>query len=154
MLNILKLLLPAMIPAWNFFDIIAPSPRIQYAVLNGKDETHAEWHEFRPRPARVSFLRMLGRMVWNPLWNESLFLTSCAERLIEQPTQHSEDEILKRIYTALRRNADRGLDGKYLRFRLQVLHRAGERLVQERVFESRLMAMSDSTVNGGGHESR
>ena len=33
MRNPFKLLLPALIPSWSFFDVIAPSPRIEYALL-------------------------------------------------------------------------------------------------------------------------
>ncbi len=36
-------------------------------------------------------------MFWNPEGNESLFLVSCAERIMENYTPHSENEILKRI---------------------------------------------------------
>lgn len=28
-----KLLLPALIPSWNFFDVIAPAPRVEYAQI-------------------------------------------------------------------------------------------------------------------------
>ena len=30
----------------DFFDIIAPSPRIQYTLLESENETPHEWHEF------------------------------------------------------------------------------------------------------------
>lgn len=47
-------------------------------------------------------------MLWNPVRNESLFLVSCAERLIEHPTVHSEEEILKRIEYMLDRDVSPG----------------------------------------------
>jgi len=53
MLSILKLMLPVIIPSWNFFDIIVPSPRIQYALLNNKDSKNCTWIEFRPRPDKL-----------------------------------------------------------------------------------------------------
>ncbi len=136
MFNTFKLLLPALAPSWRFFDFIAPSPRIYYAVLNGKNDQPTEWIEFRPRPDSVSFPKMLRRMVWNPDWNESLFMVSCAERIIEAPTQHSEDEILKRIV--------RELDGEagYIQFRLIVIQRVEESLQQEIVFHSRIEPIS------------
>ncbi len=40
---------------------------------------------------------MLGRLVWNAHWNEALFVVSCAERLVANPTAHSENEIFRRI---------------------------------------------------------
>ena len=41
------LLLPALIPSWNFFDVIAPSPRIEIARLVSVD-TPRVWQEFAP----------------------------------------------------------------------------------------------------------
>ena len=97
MLQTLKLLLPALIPSWRFFDTIAPSPRIEFALLKTARDASGRWQEFRPRPARLPISTMLKRMFWNPRWNESLFLVSCAERLMESPTEHSSQEILARI---------------------------------------------------------
>lgn len=124
MLTPLKLLLPALIPSWNFFDVIAPSPRIEYALLASPADAAGQWREFRPRPARLSLAAMLGRLFWNPRWNETLFLVSCAERLVEQPTAHSEDEIFRRIAADLA--ADPGGAAPWLCFRLVFLARAGD----------------------------
>ena len=129
MLKPLMLLLPALIPSWRFFDVIAPSPRIEYALLAAVDDA-ADWIEFRPRPARVSWLAMLGRLVWNPRWNETLFLVSCAERLIDQPTPHSEDEIYRRIA------ADLDALEPWLTFRLVFLERQGEEITREELFRA------------------
>lgn len=146
MLHILKLLLPAVIPSWRFFDVIAPSPRIQFALLdsaNASSDDHHEWREFRPRPAHLSFLQMLGRMFWNPERNESLFLVSCAERIVQQPTQHSEDEILKRIITELTaNNSDVAEEVTHLQFRLLLVQRQDTRLQQHVVFHSRIQPLS------------
>ena len=143
MLHTLKLLLPAFFPSWRFFDVIAPSPRIQYALFDSVNETVSGWQEFRPRPVRVSFRQMLGRMVWNPGWNESLFLVSCAERLIEFPTRHSEDEILVRIKKELAVNSSHpeNTTATQLQFRLVVIKRKETQLVQEVVFHSRKEAL-------------
>ena len=94
-LNTLKLLLPALIPSWNFFDVIAPSPRIEYTLLNSQNESVTDWQEFRPRPEQLSFIQLLFRLLLNPRWNETLFMVSCAERILQNPTeyQHSENEI-------------------------------------------------------------
>ncbi len=94
MLHTLKLLLPALLPSWNFFDVIAASPRIQFCLLTKENEPPPEWHEFRPRPEKLTLIQMLKRILWNPQWNESLFMVSCAERIIEHSSQlasqHSE----------------------------------------------------------------
>ncbi len=92
MLKPFALLLPALIPSWNFFDVIGPSPRIEYALLAAPDDGAGDWREFRPRPERLSIPAMLGRLFWNPRWNESLFLVACAERLMREPAAQSEDD--------------------------------------------------------------
>lgn len=116
MLRSLQLLLPALVPSWNFFDIIAPAPFIEYAALQNKDDT-PNWQAFRPRPQRLSTVPILRRLFWNPNWNESLFLVSCAERLLTEPTDHSRNEILARI------KADITPSISYLQFRLVLRHR-------------------------------
>ncbi|MDH5445530.1 MAG: hypothetical protein OEY52_08220 [Gammaproteobacteria bacterium] len=131
MLHTLKLLLPALIPSWNFFDIIVPSPRIQFSINSTQRDKNREWQLFRPHPQYISFGMMLKRMLWNPRWNESLFLMSCAERLLDYPTQHSEDEILIRITHDLVKDGRMVLEGMYLQFRLVLVKRVGQELVYE-----------------------
>jgi hypothetical protein len=143
MKNIFLLLLPALLPSWNFFDIIAPSPRIQYTLLDSEEAQPAQWHEFRPRPASVSFVNTLKRLLWNSQWNESLFMMSCAERINEHYTQHSEDEILKRIMRELNLADDEAAKTsakriqKYLQFRLVFIEQHDNKLLQTVEFESR-----------------
>ncbi len=147
MLHTLKLLLPALLPSWNFFDVIAPSPRIQFSLLNKEDKTPRQWQEFRPRPVKLTFIQMLKRMLWNPKWNESLFVMSCAERIIAQPTQrtlqHSEDEILKRIMQDLTVNKSNSptVAANYLQFRLVLVQRQDKQLRHDVVFHSRIQAL-------------
>tara|TARA_Y100000052_G_scaffold27554_2_gene36273 strand:+ start:17501 stop:17911 length:411 start_codon:yes stop_codon:yes gene_type:complete len=94
----LQLILPALIPSWNFFDVIAPSPRIEYALLTSAEDAPVHWQAFRPRPETLSALTLLRRLFWNPRWNETLFLVSCAERLSQGITpDHSAREILTRM---------------------------------------------------------
>lgn len=147
MLRTLKLLLPAIIPSWRFFDIIAPSPRIEFALLSSKDEPSFEkrdWQAFRPRPAHLSFVQMLGRMFWNPWRNESLFLVSCSERLLQQPTQHSEDEILKRIEHDLKTVSlvSAQETATHIQFRLLLVQRVDSELQQTVAFHSRIQPLS------------
>ena len=144
MLRTLKLLLPALLPSWRFFDFIADSPRIQFALTSAENEAPSEWSEFRPRPVRLSVVKMLGRMFWNPKWNESLFLVSCAERLIEHPTEHSEVEILKRIQRELETCPSNfpGLATARLQFRLLLVKRQGSQLKYEVIYHSRIQPLS------------
>jgi len=128
MLQTLKLLLPALIPSWRFFDTIAPSPRIEFTLLKTAQDASGSWQEFRPRPAWLPISSMLKRMFWNPDWNESLFLVSCAERLMASPTVHSSQEILKRIKVELERNSIDVMATPYLQFRLVFLNREGSQI--------------------------
>ena len=129
-LQTLKLLLPAIIPSWRFFDIIAPSPRIEYARLTHLGDEAQTWQEFRPRPANLSIPMILKRMFYNPHWNESLFLMSYAERLLAHPTRHSLDEIFKRLTTELSKDPDQPLGAPYLKFRLVVLFRQDNEIIK------------------------
>ena len=136
-INTLKLLIPALIPSWNFFDLISPSPRIQFSLLKEENDLNTNWQEFHPRPNHLSFLQMIKRMLWNPAWNESLYLVSCAERIIDAYTPHSEDEILTRIESSLKRETDT-LTTTHLQFQIIVVQR-NEKQLQETVgFKSRI----------------
>ena len=147
MLNLFKLLLPALIPSWNFFDIIAPSPRIQFALLTCAEQDPKRWHEFRPRPARVALTTMLIRLFYNAAWNESLFMASCAERLMQHPTQplakHSEEEIIKRIKHHLTKNnslVETNI-ATHLQFRLAFVQRHGSHLEQAVTYYSKIQPL-------------
>jgi hypothetical protein len=130
----LKLLLPALIPSWNFFDVIAPAPRVEYARLRSIGDAQGEWREFRPRPQRLSPLAMLMRLIWNPRWNETLFLTGCADRLTDDDPGHSEAQIFKRIAADLAREP-RDVERPWLCFRLVFVSRVDEALVEEVLFQ-------------------
>lgn len=135
-MNPLALLMPALIPSWNFFDVIAPSPRIEYALRPSSAVPEDGWREFRPRPERLTVAERLRRLAWNPRWNETLFLVSCAERLIQAPTDHSQDEIFARLAADL--SAEAGLTGNepWLSFRLVFVSREGQELQREVLFQS------------------
>lgn len=137
----LDLLLPALIPSWNFFDVIAPSPRIEYALAPSPAIPQEGWAEFRPRPQRVSTLERLRRLLWNPRWNESLFLVSCAERLINAPTDHSQDEIFSRLAAGLG-----PAPGAWLSFRLVFVSREDLAIQREVLFQSAPRRLADIAV--------
>lgn len=146
MLQTVKLLLPALIPSWRFFDAITPSPRIEFCLLKKAKAAPAKWQEFRPRPARLTSGEMLKRLFWNPHWNESLFLVSCAERLVTSPTEHSRVEIVKRITAELQR---RGVDTAatpYLQFRLVFVSREGTKLQKQIAFISEARRLTESVI--------
>jgi hypothetical protein len=136
MIRILALLLPAMMPSWRFFAMVAPSPRIEFALLGAADEAARRWQEFRPRPARVPLLAMLGRLVWNPRWNESLFLVTRTERFLEGGSPESLREILARIRSDLRGASGGSGAARRIQLRLVVVRREQGGVVREEVYRS------------------
>ena len=141
MLKSLKLLAPALIPSWRFFDTITASPRIEFVPLTAADGTAGDWQEFRPRPQSLSVGAILRRLVWNPRWNETLFLTSCAERLLENPTEHSITEISTRVAATLDPAGPKG-DAPFFRFRLVLISREGGALQKEIAYVSSRQAVT------------
>ena len=135
MLKTLSLTLPVLFPSWRFFKSIEPSPRVQWALVSDSEPKEANWQEFRPRPLTISLFQILGRLFWNPGWNDTLFVVSCAERIQECPTPHSIDEIRRRIVSDVRASTLDTTD-KLLQFRLIFVHHDGQDLVQEVVFLS------------------
>ncbi|MEM6939970.1 MAG: hypothetical protein AAF943_09075 [Pseudomonadota bacterium] len=78
---------------------------------------------------------MLHSVFWNPAWNEYLFIVSCAERIMEKPTPHSVDAIMRYVEAELSRTECR-LASAQVQFRLVFVHRAEGRLHREVVFVS------------------
>jgi hypothetical protein len=124
----LRLLLPAIMPSWRFFDAVTASPRLDYALLAAADETVEQWREFRPRADSLAPTIMLRRLLWNPEWNENLFIVSLSERLMRsnnaETEAHSERELLLRVARHLHRH---GLSepGARLQIRLRFVSRSG-----------------------------
>ncbi len=147
MLNTVRLILPALFPSWNFFDVIAPSPRIEYRVLPA-EKPPDEWIAFRPRPRRTSLWTFVQRLFWNPQRNEDLFASACAERLIAEPTQHSEDEIVRLIRADVQ-NSSMLTSAQELQYRLVFVYREEDRLDRETLYESSWLPVSGSTPDRG-----
>jgi hypothetical protein len=138
MLKTLALILPVLIPSWRFFKAIEPSPRVEWALRAKGDSAAVVWHPFRPRPLKVTPLQMVTRLFWNPDWNDALFVVSCAERIEQEPTDHSITEITRRIQQDIAR-MPMDATADLLQFRLVFVHREGTDLVREIVFLSDLV---------------
>ena len=145
MLQTLKLLIPAILPSWNFFDYITPSPRVQFRLIATEAKVSIDWQEYRPRPDHLSFSQMLGRMLWNSHWNETMFIAGCAERIaVNHNAEHNETEILERIVADLLKekatvNAAVSIaKSTHVQFRLVFIERVNDELVEETVFHSRI----------------
>jgi hypothetical protein len=139
LIEIFKLMLPALVPSWRFFDEIAPSPCVEFAVLETPQGDSSTWKVFRPRPARLSATSMFQRLFWNPHWNETLFLVSCSERLMESGDPFYVREIFKRIKDDLAKD----IAAPYVQFRLVFVHREGDELQKNILFVSPPMSLVD-----------
>ena len=136
MVRLFFLLLPGLIPSWEFFKAIEPSPRVQWRLFCAPLGDGEGWNEFRPRPQRLSVLTILRRLFWNPRWNDSLYLVSLSERLMLNPTAHSVDEIFDRLNYYISPPdpvADRPLN---LQFRLIFVRRDGEQITEDITYMS------------------
>lgn len=124
----LRLLLPALVPSWRFFDAVTASPRVDYAVLATPDDEAGNWQEFRPRPAVLGPGAMARRLLWNPEWNENLYLVSLAERLASASSPETEAHSARELLLRVARHLDRrGLCGRdaWLQIRLRFVSRTG-----------------------------
>lgn len=84
---------------------------------------------------------MIWRLFWNPSWNETLYLVSCAERIQQFDSAHSINQIRQRILIEIaRQNFDR--TDKSMQFRLVFVHRADDGLATEVVFLSEPYAVA------------
>ena len=133
----LTLILPVIFPSWRFFSSIGASPRIQLAFLQHETDEPHTWSEFRPRPARVTFREGLWRLLWNPDWNETLYINTCAEHLCDEYSLVREQEILRRILAAvIVGKITPELDAKFLLFRISTITRENNAVTQSVVFTS------------------
>jgi hypothetical protein len=135
MMKTVSLILPVLIPSWRFFKAVEPSPRVQWAVLDAEQTGDPDWQEYQPRPKTLSLMQMLCRLVWNPAWNDALFVVSCAERIALGPTRHSINEIEQRILREIK-TAGRAARGDVFQFRLVFVHHDGSQLIEDVVFLS------------------
>jgi hypothetical protein len=139
----LRLLLPALVPSWRFFDRIGASPRIEYALSSVADAADSQWTEVRPNPARVSAPAMVGRLFWNPRRNETLYLVSCAERLIESPSPARGLRLWTHVADLLRVDGRATPDARFLRVRVIEARREDGQLVEWLRFVSEARPMTE-----------
>ena len=94
--------------------------------------------EFRLRPQLLSLTSLVLRVLWDPQWNENFYLTSCVDKLIDDPSLRVMHDLLKRVASTL--NLDRINGGTnpamYRRIRALVIRRVEDRLTREMVLMS------------------
>lgn len=94
---------------------------------------------------KVSLLQMVARLFWNPRWNETLFLVSCAERIQQCPTDHSINEVRQRILAEIEQ-ISLGTADKWIQFRLVFVQRSKSGLSENVVY------VSDTFPVSGGNQ--
>lgn len=134
--------MPVFIPSWRFFNEIAPSPRVEFSLLKTQNQEPHNWQEFRPRPNKVSFLENIRRLFFNPEWNETMFVTACAEQQIINPEKSREEEIMWRIKNELKQSSENFDQSHYLQFRLVFVSRQDGELRKDILFKSRVEKIS------------
>jgi len=139
-LRSLALLLPALAPSWRFFPSVTPSPRIEFRHPPAAETQAQGWREFRPAPRHVAFGAMLKRMLWNPERNESLFLVTCAERLLDGEIAFARGEIAGRIARSL------PADAQDLQFRLILVSGHGAAMRREVAYVSPVFGAAEGTL--------
>ena len=90
-MELLRLILPVLFPSWRFFGEIGASPRVEFRDASGT------WRDAMDRPGRLTLAVRFRRLIWNPDWNEALFLSALAERLLTEPEPWIEPEIARRL---------------------------------------------------------
>lgn len=128
----IRLLLPALLPSWRFFDWIAPSPRIEVALTHRDDLAQADWQPLDKRPSRLSAARTLGSLLYNARCNDTLYLVSCAERIAQSGDTHAIEQIFLRVQHDLPPQTD----GGFVSFRLVFVQRSGNELLRTVIYES------------------
>ena len=143
MIRALSLLLPVLMPSWRFFALVAPSPRIEYTFLHGHGDKAEHWQAFRPIPSKIGFLETLERLFANSHWNDSLFLTSCAERYLQDESRLHYDYIVSRLRGDLIATRPSHLAHSHFQFRLVLVYRDRDDLIQEEVHRSQILPIEN-----------
>ncbi|MDO8343113.1 MAG: hypothetical protein Q7T48_07945 [Cellvibrio sp.] len=148
----IKLLLPILFPSWRFFSSIGLSPRIEVGFIEDKNSEPQEWLPFRPLPKKVNFTLGLQQLFHNPLWNERLYINTCAEHLFENYSEFREREIGRRLVSTLSKEMVAVLNKKmvvggefqYLVFRIRALEFEAGQVRDDVVFVSKAFALLDA----------
>lgn len=134
----LQLILPVFFPSWRFFSGIDPSPRVQYALLASETQNPTVWLAFRPLQHHINLIQAIQRLFWNPKWNETLYINSCAERLFDGYSTMRAKEIMRRILAAIHHGEIQLKDNeRFIVFRILALARQGQALIETLVFVSK-----------------
>ncbi len=140
-----KYLLPVIFPSWRFFSSIGPSPRIEVGFVVDSNSEPQEWLPFRLLPKRINFTLGIQQLFHNPLWNERLYINTCAEHLFEDYSEFREREIGQRLVAAvLNKEIVVGSEFRYLVFRIRALEFDAGQVRDDVVFVSKPFSLLDA----------
>ena len=141
---ILKLLLPILFPSWRFFSRIGPSPRIDIGWLSEKNAQPLEWLPFRSLPEQMGVAAGVQRLFFNPVWNERLYLNTCAEHLLERDSAFHAQQIAERLLHAINTGELKAGAARYLVFRVRALEMEAGQVRDDLVFMSEPIPLQES----------
>lgn len=140
----LNLLLPILFPSWRFFRNVGSSPRIEIGFVAIHDAIPQAWLPFRVLPKKIDFMVGVQRLFHNPMWNEALYINTCAEHLFEEHSDFWELEIGARLVNAISNKEISADDSAlYLVFRIRALELEAGQLRDEVVFVSKPFALAN-----------
>ncbi len=147
--NTIQLVLPILFPSWRFFSGIGVSPRFDLAFVSADGNVPSEWIPFRPLPKTLTFRQQVTRFLFNPQWNELLFLNSCAERIFEGGDDFYRQEIAKHLLDAIYSGEVRAPESdRFMYFRIRAIYSEDTtancvgKIKDEVVFQSGCYALS------------
>ena len=129
------LLLPAVIPSWRFFDEIAPSPRLEYAVFDDMDKETYNWRELQLNDDKISIIDLIKRLFYNSARNHSLYIMSLSERIAGEDCAHAKKEVLRIVKLKLQQLYG-SPEARFFRYRLVFKLRVGSKIERHVYFMS------------------
>lgn len=118
-------------PSWQFFNEVAPSPRIEFAVLDTKDQEISQWQDLVSRKQEYKISDFFKSIFFNPEWNQKLYLINCAEKIVISQSKHAVKEIFKAILEKLKLEGD-----KFVCFRLVFISKKSEGFREDILYQS------------------
>ncbi len=96
MWRVAQLYTPVLFPSWRFFEEIGAGVRVDYQRGNGP------WTPATVTPPRSKWPSYLVRLVWNPTWNERLYLVTLAECVLTGTSAKASDDLARRLFALSR----------------------------------------------------
>lgn len=138
----IKLLLPILFPSWRFFSGIGPSPRFDIGFIKEGESDPATWIDLSQIPAEWKIWKGIGQLFHNPVWNDQLYINTCAEHLFEFNSEFREQEIADRLLRLFQLKSYKiSNDVSYFCFRIRAIESDGLNPAEKIVFFSKIFPL-------------